>query len=221
MVITLVNKDERDSEGERKPSPRRVVQFPWVDSEEEKERTERGFLSRKVSFWLSRRKGWQLAVWLFTLPFFFIFQLRKIAKMTDRNKRREVAEVTIAGDWIRDMANNRRIHDLYNEHQQFRDPLERLLQQREHRPLFAWWGQFQEVIKLCYTPSLDPARLENFRRVDAKELTEDEKSQLRMLFQYLTVIKENIRQPSAENSASDSSSSGLADSTGYAGGDEK
>jgi hypothetical protein len=48
MVITLVNKEERDSEGERKPSPRRVVQFPWVDSEEEKERTERGFLSRKV-----------------------------------------------------------------------------------------------------------------------------------------------------------------------------
>ena len=170
---------------------------------------------------LSRRKGWQLAVWLFTLPFFFIFQLRKIAKMTGRNKGREVAEVTIAGDWIRDMANNQRIHDLYNEHQQFRDFLERLLQQREHRPLFAWWGQFQEVIKLCYTPSLDPTRLENFRRVDAKELTEDKKLHLKMLFAYLTTIKENIGQPSAESSASDSSSSGLADSMGYAGGDEK
>ena len=82
-------------------------------------------------------------------------------------------------------------------------------------------GKFQEVIKLFYTPSLDPARLENFRRVDAKELTEDEKFQLRILFQYLTFIKENIRQPSAENSASDSSYSGLADSTGDAGGDEK
>jgi hypothetical protein len=141
--------------------------------------------------------------------------------MTERNKQREVAEVTITCDWIRDMANNRRIHDLYNEHGDFRDYLERLLQQREHRPLFAWWGQFQEAIKLCYTPSLDPARLENFRRVDPRELTKDEKFLLRMLFQYLTVIEENIRQPSAENSASDSSSSGLADSTGYAGGDEK
>ena len=218
----MVINDERDSERERKPSPRRVVQFPWVDSEEEKERTKRGFLSRKVSFWLSRRKGWQLAVWLFTFAFFlYIFQLRKIAKMTGRNKQKEVAEVTIAGDWIRDMANSRRIHDLYNEHQQFRCNLEILLQQREHRPLFTWWGQFQEVIKLCYSPSLDPARLENFRRVDAKELTEDEKTQLRMLFVYLTSINENIQQPSAENSASDSSSSGLADSTGYAGGDEK
>jgi hypothetical protein len=143
--------------------------------------------------------------------------------MTDRNKQRKVAEVTILGDWIRDRANNQRIHELYNEHQQFRDPLERLLQQREHRPLFAWWGKFQEVIKLCYTPSLDPARLENFRRVDPRELTEEEKYQLRRIFLYLTEIEENIRQPSAENSASEaeSSSSGLSDSTRYAGGDEK
>jgi hypothetical protein len=196
MVFTNVNKDERDSEGERKPSPRRVVHFPWVDSEEEKERTERGHLSRKVSSWLSRRKGWQLAVWLFTW-LFSLLQLRKLAKMTDRNKPREVAEITIAGDWIRDTANNRRIHDLYNEHQFFRYPLERLLQQREHRPIFAWWGQFQQVIKFCYTPSLDPARLENFRKLDAKDLTEDKKFLLQNIFQYLTLVKENIQQPSA------------------------
>jgi hypothetical protein len=151
--------------------------------------------------------------------FFFVFQLRKIAKMKDRNKQRKVAEVTIVGDWIRDSANNRRIHELYNEDQLFRNSLERLLQQREHRPLFAWWGEFQKVIKLCYTPSLDPARLENFRRVDPRELTEDEKFLLRIIFHYLTAIDENIRQPLAENSASEaeSSSSGLSDSTGYEG----
>ena len=56
------------------------------------------------------------------------------------NRQRKVAEITIAGDWIRDTANNERIHDLYDEDEQFRDFLERLLQQREPRPFFCLEG---------------------------------------------------------------------------------